>query len=104
MAVTGFAGNQVGGSETNPIFDVAGFTCIAQASAGNLTVPSSVLQQLPVVSGDITSGAIGAIAVLATADPAKGQGVFTAPLTAGGNVDFASFSYSPGSSKTVGFN
>jgi len=104
VAVTGVAGSQVGGSQTNPIFEVAGFSCIAQASAGSLTVPSSVLQQLPQVSGDITSGGIGSLAVLAVADPSRGQGVFTAPLTAGGSVDFASFSYSSGSSKTVGFN
>ena len=102
--MTGFAGTQIGGSQTNPTFDVTVFSCIAQASAGNLTVPSSVLQQLPVVSADITSGAIGFLGVLAVPDPGKGQGVFTAPLTAGGNVDFASFSYAAGSSKTVGFN
>ena len=104
VTVTGFAGNQVGGSQTNPTYDVTLFTCIAQASAGNLTVPSSVLQQLPVVSGDITSGAIGFMSVMATSDPSKGQGVFSAPLTAGGNVDIASFSYETGSSKLVGYN
>ena len=104
MSVTGFAGTQVGGTQTNPTFDVTLFTCIAQASAGNLTVPSSVLQQLPVVSGDITSGAIGFMGVMATSDPSKGQGTFSAPLTAGGNVDFATFSYQTGSSKLVGYN
>ncbi|MFN0100641.1 MAG: hypothetical protein ACKV2U_00985 [Bryobacteraceae bacterium] len=104
VAVTGFAGTQVGGTQTNPTFEATVFTCIAQASAGSLTVPSSVLQQLPVVSADITSGAIGNIGVLAVADASKGQGGFSAPLTAGGNVDFAFFSYAAGSSKTVGFN
>ena len=104
VTVTGFAGTQVGGSQTNPIFDVTLFSCIAQASAGNLTVPSSVLQQLPVVSGDLTSGAIGFMSVMATSDPSKGQGTFSAPLTAGGNVDFATFSYQTGSSKLVGYN
>jgi uncharacterized protein (TIGR03437 family) len=104
VTVTGFAGNQKGGTQTNPIYDVAVFTCVAQASAGTLTVPSSVLQQLPAVSGDITSGAIGTLALLAVADPNKGQGFFTAPLTAGGNIDLGYFSYAIGSAKIVGFN
>ena len=104
VTISGFAGSQVGGTQTNPIYDVAGFTCIAQASAGNFSVPSAVLQQLPQVSGDVASGAIGNLSVLAIPDAGRGQGVFSAPLTAGGNVDFAYFSYAVGSSKTVGFN
>lgn len=104
VTIFGFAGSTTAGTQTSPIFDVAGFTCIAQASAGNFSVPSSVLQQLPQVSGDVNSGAIGSISVLAIPDASKGQGVFSAPLAAGGNVDFAYFSYAVGSSKTVGFN
>ena len=104
VTITGFAGAQIGGSLTNPNFDVTVFACVAQASAGNFTVPSSVLQQLPAVSTDITGGSIGFLGVLAVSDASKGQGVFTAPLTAGGNVDFSYFSYATGSSKTVGYN
>jgi uncharacterized protein (TIGR03437 family) len=104
VMISGFAGSQVGGTQTNPIYDVAGFTCIAQASAGNFSVPSGVLQQLPQVSGDITTGAIGNLSVLAIPDASRGQGVFSAPLTAGGNVDFAYASYAVGTSKMVGFN
>ncbi|MBI2687631.1 MAG: hypothetical protein HYX27_15070 [Acidobacteria bacterium] len=103
VGITGSAGSQVGGTQTNPILDVAVFYCVAPASAGTFTVPSSILQQLPVVSGDVTSGAIGLLSVLATADPTK-QGSFTAPLTAGGNVDFAFFTYINGTTKTVGYN
>jgi hypothetical protein len=61
-----------------------------------------VLQQLPVVSADPTSGAVGLLSVGAA--PAAGAGAFTAPLTAGGNVDNAFFLYAIGSSKSVGFN
>jgi uncharacterized protein (TIGR03437 family) len=104
VTITGFSGSQAGGSQTNPIFDVTLFSCVAQAAAGSFTVPSSVLQQLPAASGDITSGGIGFLAVLAVADASKNQGVFTAPLTAGGNVDFAAFSYATGPSKSVGYN
>jgi hypothetical protein len=63
-----------------------------------------VLQQLPQVSGDLSTGAIGNLTVFAIPNPASGQGVFTAPLTAGGNIDFGYFSYAVGSSKTVGYN
>jgi hypothetical protein len=63
-----------------------------------------VLQQIPQVSADPTSGSIGNLSVFAAPDPAQGQGVFTAPLTAGGNVDFGFFTYLVGSSKTVGYN
>lgn len=104
VTVAGFAGAQVGGTQTNPIYDVAGFTCIALASAGNLTVPSSVLQQLPQVSADVTSGGIGNLSVITIPDASRGQGVFTAPLTAGGNIDFGYLTYAVGSSKTVGYN
>lgn len=104
VLVSGYAGTQVGGTEENPIYDVAVFTCVAQASAGNLTVPSAVLQQLPQVSADLSSGAIGSLSVMASPDPSKGQGVFSAPLTAGGSIDFGYFSYVVGTSKGVGFN
>ncbi|MBI3278765.1 MAG: hypothetical protein HYZ57_02870 [Acidobacteria bacterium] len=104
VTAVGFAGSQVGGTQTNPIFDVAVFSCAAPASAGTLSVPSTVLQQLPAVSGDISTGAIGTLSVLAVPDASRGQGVFTAPLTAGGNVDFANFSYAVGTSKSVGYN
>jgi hypothetical protein len=62
------------------------------------------LQQLPQVSGDAASGSIGVLTVFAAPDPSRGQGIFTAPLTAGGNIDFGFFSYTVGSTKTVGFN
>lgn len=104
VTVSGFAGSQTGGTQTNPIYSVAGFSCIAPASAGTLTVPSSILLQLPVVSSDLLSGSIGNLSVLAVSDTSKGQGVFTAPLTAGGNIDFGYFAYASGSTKTVGFN
>lgn len=103
VAISGFAGSQVSGTQTNPVYDVAGFFCAPQASAGSFAVPPSILQQLPFVSGDLTS-AIGNLAVMAVPDPSKGQGIFTAPLTTGGNADLSYFGYMVGSSKSVGFN
>jgi hypothetical protein len=104
VIISGFGGTRVGGTDENPIIDATIFTCAAAASAGNFSIPSSVLQQVPQVSADPTSGAIGNLSVLAAPDPSKGQGVFSAPLTAGGNIDFGFFNYSVGSSKTVGYN
>jgi hypothetical protein len=104
VTVSGFAGSQAGGTQTNPIYEAAVFSCIAQAAAGSLTVPSSVLQQLPQVSGDLSTGAIGNLTVFAISNPASGQGVFTAPLVGGGNIDYGYFSYAVGSAKTVGYN
>ena len=102
VSISGVAAAVVGGTQTNPVLDAAVFVCTAQASAGNFTVPSTVLQQLPAVSADVTSGSIGLLSIGAI--PGANAGTFTAPLTAGGNVDSAAFIYSIGSSKSVGFN
>jgi uncharacterized protein (TIGR03437 family) len=104
VSVDGIAGRQIGGSQNNPILQATVFFCVAPASAGNLTVPSAILQQLPAISGDILSGEMGLIGVTASSDTSRGQGVFTAPLTAGGNVDIATITYNVGISKSVGFN
>lgn len=99
VAISGFSGSQSGGTQTDPIYDVAGFTCVAPASAGNFTVPSSVLLQLPPASADPTSGGIGLFSVNAI-----NSSRFTAPLTAGGSIDQGAFSSAVGPSKTVGWN
>jgi uncharacterized protein (TIGR03437 family) len=103
VAITGTAMSQTGGTETNPIYDQSGFSCVAQASAGSFTVPSSVLQQLPAVSADISTGSIGNLMVFAVSDASKGQGIFPAPLTAGGTIDQGYMSYSIGTSKSTGW-
>jgi uncharacterized protein (TIGR03437 family) len=104
IVVLGFGGALVSGQPVAGVYDVAGFSCTAQASAGSLSVPSSTMQRLPQVSGDVTAGTIGALAVYAIPDPSRGQGVFTAPLTAGGNVDFSYFISTAGTLKLVGYN
>jgi hypothetical protein len=102
VVVLGFAGTQLSGQPVAGTYDVTGFVCAALASAGSLTV--SVLSQLPQSSGDVLTGSIGALAVFAVSDPTRGQGVFTAPLAAGGNVDFGYFTYAVGTLKLVGYN
>jgi uncharacterized protein (TIGR03437 family) len=104
VAVLGFAGTQVSGQPISGSYDVAGFVCTAQASAGTLSVPSSAMQRLPQVTGNVIAGSIGALSVLAIPDPTRGQGIFTAPLTAGGNVDISLFTYAAGTLKLAGYN
>jgi hypothetical protein len=77
--------------------------CTEQASKGNFAVPVSILNQLPAVANDVTAGSIGMIGVMAVPDPAKNQGRFTAPLTAGGNLDQGLFSYAIGAMKNTGW-
>ncbi len=103
--VSGFGATRVGGDATDPnaILDATIFTCVYQASAGTGTVPTAVLQQIPAVSSDPLSGSFGSLSVQAIPDAASGQGKFTAPLTAGGNVDIGYFIYVIGSLKTVGW-
>ncbi len=103
VAITGMSGTATGGTATNPTYDATVFVCIAPASAGSFTVPSSVLTQLPQASSDVTSATTsGALLVVAVPDPS--QGSFTAPLVGGGTLDHGYFTYSIGSMKTTGWN
>ncbi|MBI2686398.1 MAG: hypothetical protein HYX27_08785 [Acidobacteria bacterium] len=104
VVALGFAGTQVSGQPVSGTYDVAGFVCTVQASAGTLTVPSSAMQRLPQVSGDVTAGVIGTLALYAIPDASRGQGTFTAPLTAGGTIDLGFFQYAAGTLKLVGYN
>jgi uncharacterized protein (TIGR03437 family) len=104
VAIVGAALAQTGGTQQNPIYSATLFSCVAQASAGSFTVPASVLQQLPAVYNDLPSGSFGNLSVLAIPDVTKGQGAFSAPLTAGGTIDLGFLSYSVGAMKTTGWN
>jgi uncharacterized protein (TIGR03437 family) len=99
VTITGVAMVPAGGPG---LFDMSMFICTSPATAGNFTVPSSVLQQLPAVSSDSTSGSVGTLAVSADSDASK-QGIFSAPLTAGGTLDQGLFSYSIGTTKSTGW-
>lgn len=102
VGITGTTYTSLTGSTTqNTIYNASLFTCIAPAAAGTFTVPVSVLSQLDAVSNDLTTGSFGSLSVFATIDPT--QGSFTAPLTAGGNIDQGFFGYSIGGSKTTGY-
>jgi uncharacterized protein (TIGR03437 family) len=79
------------GSITKPPYTVsyAYFYCITTTDKGSFTVPSSILSQLPPTPSDTTLG-FSSLSVYSTTLPttSTGNGYFTAPLTAGGNIDY----------------
>jgi len=99
VTITGDAMVPAGGSG---FFDISMFICTSPATAGNFTVPSSVLQQLAAVPAGSTSGSVGTLSVYANSDTSK-QGIFSAPLSAGGTLDRGLFSYSIGTAKRTGW-
>src|SRR5205807_10065108 len=99
---------QIGGISTvasiaDPTKNVAVvFSCTARASDQQFTVPVSVLQQLPQVSSDPTAANVGALVLVNVLSNAATT--FTAPLTAGGNLDLGFFGYAGTVVKLVGYN
>lgn len=90
VAVAGVSAAVTSGTITNPPYMVQYgiFECTTTTGAGSITIPSSVLSQLPPTPSSNTLG-FGDLTVLSTSLPnqASGNGYFTAPLTAGGNVN-----------------
>jgi uncharacterized protein (TIGR03437 family) len=67
----------------------AEFVCTTSAGNGGFTVPASVTSQMPALNpNSSTTGltAISTLSVFSATNPSNGNGIFTAPLTAGGNV------------------
>lgn len=95
VSILGMSGI-VSGIGADATTDAKIFLCLAKASDGNFTVPTTVLSQLDPVPASSTTG-IGLLAVTSGTAPAP----FTAPLTAGGNVDYAYIVGSSGGSKTL---
>jgi uncharacterized protein (TIGR03437 family) len=75
------------GTGTNTSVDVWTFVCTTTAGQKTFTVPASILTQLPAVAAN----GIGLLEVISAGSPTAGNGSFTAPLTAGGSIDFGSF-------------
>ena len=86
VEVLGYAGSTVGGTASSPLYDATVFVCVTTAGRGSLTVPVSVLSQLPAVSASAVTAGTGtsALGVLSSTSPTAGNGIFTAPLVAGG--------------------
>jgi hypothetical protein len=89
VEVVGYSGTLTG-SGTTATIDVNEFICITTAGAKTLTVSPSILTQLSAVSAGSTTQT-GFLEVVSGPVPATGNGLFTAPLTAGGNIDSGLF-------------
>jgi hypothetical protein len=95
--ILGMSGT-VTGTAPNQTTNATIFICLAKASDGQFTVPTTVLSQLDAVAA-LSTTSIGLLSVNSiTTAP------FTAPLTAGGNVDYAVMTASSGNSKAVPFH
>jgi hypothetical protein len=102
VVVTGFAGAQ---GTAMGRFDGASFTCLARGNANSLTVPASILQQLPAAQALNLTGAVNSVGLLSVsvASANVDNGRFTAPLRAGGNIDFGFATYVFGGAKSVAY-
>jgi len=71
----------------------AEFICVTTAGPGTFTVPSSILSQLPAVTAAAITAGTGTsfLEVVSTPVPTSGNGIFSAPLTAGGTISNATF-------------
>lgn len=85
VSVAATSGRIIGGTADTPIYAATRLSCVAPADAGALTIPSSLLIQLPQMT-DASNG-IGYLAISPFNPPAAGNGMFAAPLTGGGNID-----------------
>ena len=104
VTILGGALTRNSGSGLTANYSAQGFICTAQASAGSFTIPPGMLQQLPAVGGDATGSTFGLLSLFAVPDIGKGQGSFTAPLTAGGAIDVGVFGYEVMFIKITGYN
>jgi uncharacterized protein (TIGR03437 family) len=93
VQIFGYSGATTG-SGASATVDAWEFSCTTTAGKGGFTVPSSVLLQLPAVSASAISSGAGAafLQVLSSVNPSAGNGLFSAPLTAGGSIDSGIFS------------
>lgn len=83
------------GTMENGRFNTRGFLCVTTADKRSITVPSALLLQLPATPA---GAEVGILAVYTMSAPAPGNGLFAAPLTAGGTTDFAIFTVGTGES------
>ncbi len=104
VQIGGSAGT-ITGSGSNAVYDQTSFFCTTTAGKGTFTVPASILNQLPAVSAaDMNSEkGFGSLQVYSTVNPAGSNGLFTAPLTAGGSINAGFFFALTGTSGTASF-
>jgi hypothetical protein len=96
-----------GGSQSGSLLNQTGasFICFTTAGKGSYTVPASILNQLPAITAaQITNGAgSGSLGVSVGTSATSGNGLFNAPLTAGGSITNATFTGSTFIDASVAF-
>jgi uncharacterized protein (TIGR03437 family) len=100
VEIVGYSGTTSGSGASQKI-DATEFFCSAKAGDKTFTVPASILNQLPAATNTGTSA--GFLEVISSTQPVSGNGLFTAPLTAGGSIGNALFLGSSGSGSLVSY-
>ena len=98
VLIAGSSSILTNGTMDNGTFHTGGFLCVATADKRSITVPSSLLLQLPATPAGT---GVGTLAVYSMSAPTHGDGLFAAPLTAGGTTDFAIFTAGIGASEAA---
>ena len=101
VSVTGISGTVIASTAGGPLYDAGRFTCTAMASAGSITIPSALLMQLPPTPA--AQSGIGYLSLTSGPEPVSGDGLFSAPLTAGGAIDGGFFRGALGSFGTASY-
>jgi uncharacterized protein (TIGR03437 family) len=104
VVITGYAGT-TSGTGASATVDATQFVCTTTAGRGGFTVSPDVLNQLPAITAaQIASGAgTGYLVVSTSVTPTTGNGLFTAPLVAGGSIDTGVFIGSVGVASTPAY-
>lgn len=93
VALIGTSGAIVSGTGADTIYDSGVFICTTTADKKTLTAPASILGQMPATPA--TNGS-GALIVQSATQVNSTNGMFTAPLVKGGNIDSGTFQASTG--------
>jgi uncharacterized protein (TIGR03437 family) len=102
VQITG-SSTSVTGSGASAVTDTTSFYCTTTAGAGTFTVPASILTQLPAVAASTTGASGGFLQIVSSPIPGGQNGTFTAPLTAGGSIDYGVFFGLTGIGSTVAY-
>jgi hypothetical protein len=87
VTILGLAG-QTTGAGTTAVVEATAFRCTTTAGQGGIRIGADILSQLPAVTSNALSNGTGlaVLQVLSSVNPTTSNGLFTAPLTAGGSI------------------
>jgi uncharacterized protein (TIGR03437 family) len=92
------------GTGAGATIDSWAFTCTTTAGPGTFTVPASILTQMPAAALNSNGSGGGTLSIVSTPNSAIGNnGLFSAPLTAGGSTDYGLFFALVGTSAQVSY-